>query len=185
MTIKMDFRQFLAENAHDYSSTQINLPLRLADEIQAWGLKHIPEPVVYKEDGHGRGVETHVTVLYGLHSSTPDEIIRLLKNEKPFQLELGEISMFKGHKYDVVKIEVESDKLHELHEKIRDNTKNTQTFPDYHPHVTISYVKKDKYKVRDKNHFVGKKFTAQEILFSSKLERKTKIPLKQLASLAS
>lgn len=179
------YREFvediIQEQSHRFSSTQINLPKKNANEILAWGAKFVADEDVYERDGeYGREDEIHVTVLYGLHANSPDELIELLKDEKPIKYTLKEISLFESDFFEVLKFTVESSDLKRIHQKIRDNCKSTSTFPEYHPHCTIAYLKKGTgKKYCGKNPFLGTALIADEILFSNRERKKTKIVLKE------
>lgn len=99
-----------------------------SDEIEDYGLEKTP----------------HSTILYGLHEY--DGIIVDIKNSIP-KLEYfddvfrGNISIFESEKYDIVKFEIESNKLKDLNLKLKETFKNIDNF-DYKPHMTIAFVKK-------------------------------------------
>jgi 2'-5' RNA ligase len=177
----LNFKQFLLEKhgvSHDFSSTQINLPLNLASKIIKWGKKNIKPEDLFDPQNHGRENEIHVTVLYGINEESSDQIKSLLENQKPFKLKLGQVSLFKNNdKFDVIKLEVNSPDLIKLNKLLRDNLKVTETHP-YSPHVTIAYVKKNSCDVLNKNTlFKNKAWDADKIIFSSKNGTKTQIKL--------
>lgn len=182
-TIKPKSTEVMAKSAkegqtYDYSSTQVDLPEDLAEKIMALG-KEIPDDELYVEDdgGCGREDEIHVTLLYGLKDKDPDEVKRMLKGVKPFDVQLGTTTAFMDDKkYDVLKIDVDSPELQKLHYILELGLPNENSYPTYQPHVTIAYLKKGNAKkyIGD-DSFRGKKFKAQEIAFSSK--NGEKIPL--------
>ena len=97
------------------------------DETKDYGLEH----------------ETHVTLLYGIHldETKPEKIKKFIETFNSIDVSINEISCFENENYDVVKYDVPVTKeLKEYHDAILANYPNTQTFPDYHPHMTISYV---------------------------------------------
>lgn len=97
------------------------------DEFKDYGLEHTP----------------HVTVLFGIHldETTPEDVEKVLKLFKPIQAYVDTIGIFENDVYDVVKYDVPvTPKLKEYHEAVMAAFPNTQTFPDYHPHMTIAYV---------------------------------------------
>lgn len=166
----------------DYSSVQVNLPSEIAKRIKKWGKDNIPDGDVYEADGHGRETEIHVTVKYGLHTDDVNEVKKLLSGYKQFYIELGEISRF-AHpesEYDVAKIEIISKDLHDLHEILGD-LENSDQWPKYKPHSTISYLKKGKSKeVSGNKEFSGTKILITELVFSNTIGEKKTIPLKEL-----
>lgn len=164
-----------------YSSTQVNLPPTLQSKIIRWGEEYISDSDLFVDPNDisfGREDETHVTVLYGLHSDRPDDVRKLLTGVDSFEIELGKISLFTWNdKFDVVKIEAFSDELHRLN-KLLSRLPNTQMFSIYKPHVTIAYVKKGHCdKLINNMNFVGKTWMPESIVFSTKQGVKTTIPL--------
>lgn len=171
-----------SQGPHKFSSTQINLPPGLADQIIRWGEENIPDEDLAEDPddpSFGREDEIHVTVLYGIHDDKPGPASTICKKHKPFEVELGAVSLFKtNEKYDVVKIGVESQPLRKLNKSLLDGLDATQTFPTYRPHVTVAYVKKGRGDALDGDKtFQGTKFSADSVLFSSRTREKTPMPL--------
>jgi 2'-5' RNA ligase len=122
----------------------------------------IPEEELYvEEEGHGRELEPHATILYGLHSNNPDEIYEALQIGDDIQATLGNLSFFENDKYNVLKIDVQSDQLKELNKKLTDSMDYTNDYPDYHAHMTIAYLNKeaDMSKYTDNKLFEGVEVT--------------------------
>src|SRR5262245_48786792 len=128
---------------YDYSSTQIYLPDDLSAEIVDWGYKHVPPTDLYvdaTDPSFGRENEIHITVLYGILSDDPGLIQILLTGVSPIPCTLGRISTFDSNpKFDVLKIDVKSPELYDLHKKLQ-SLPNNDTYPVYQPHVTIAYL---------------------------------------------
>lgn len=169
-----------APETHDYSSTQANLPKDIADKIREFGAK-VPNEHLAKD---GRETEPHVTLLWGIHSADPKESAEALKSHKPISAVLRHTSLFpaseKHPEHDVLKIEVHSPDLHTARGKLAKAVKNTQTFPSYHPHVTVAYLapgQGKKYSGRMIPGVSGKKVNFDHVEFSSKDGNKTKMPL--------
>jgi 2'-5' RNA ligase len=167
---------------YDYSSVQINIPAVIAHQVLRWSEKHVFDEDLYNppnDKTHGREEDLHVTILYGIHSSLPNTTISLLKECKPFHVKLGKISMFTTNElYDVLKIEVISDKLRSLNKLLKEKLENTQLYDTYRPHVTIAYLKKNKIaKIEDVDVFTGEEWPVKTIIFSSKSGEKTPIRL--------
>jgi 2'-5' RNA ligase len=80
--------------------------------------------------------------------------------------------------YDVVKIDVESQALRDLNAAISQAFEVTDTYPEYHPHVTIAYVKKGMGRAHiGEDDFAGLDVPIDRLIFSSKMGRQTIIPL--------
>ncbi|HUT79860.1 MAG TPA: 2'-5' RNA ligase family protein [Candidatus Bathyarchaeia archaeon] len=120
-------------------------------KIPDWNDKHAagidPKDVYIKPYDESYGIEDnpHVTVIYGIHEDEIDpEIIHdVIQNEmKPVTVTIDNISMFPGEEYEVVKYDVPvTDQLKKYRERFEKNFPNTQKFPEYHPHMTLAYVK--------------------------------------------
>ena len=99
---------------------------------------------IYTEDGDGSfGLETepHTTLLYGLHDNVSLDDVKGVMNNHTFNTcRIHNPSLFENQKYDVLKFDVNGPNLH----KVNDDLKKfpfTSDFPDYHPHLTIAYLK--------------------------------------------
>jgi 2'-5' RNA ligase len=161
----------MPQKKYEFSSTQINLPSSLAREIMAWGSRHIPDDIVFRDPenpGFGREHEMHVTVLYGLHTETPGVVKTAVSTFPSFDVELAATSLFTSNEsFDVVKLGVRSPELHRLNKIVASNCAHTNKFPTFQPHVTIAYIKKGKgWKLSGDKTFDGKLFHAEEIMFS-------------------
>lgn len=159
-------------SGYDYSSTQINLPEDIAKEIIDWGKEQIPDDNIYTEPdkNYGREDEIHCTIKYGLHTTDANEVKSKVKDFGSFRITLGEISRFTPHDkpYDVVKVAVESQRLHDLN-KILSELPNSDEHPIYTPHITIAYIKSGTHRdLSGKQPFVKLNINVKEIVFSPK-----------------
>ncbi len=122
-------------------------------EVDNWVeiLSNIKDKDVYEVEGenYGKQKDPHVTVLYGLHADVKDDkvidIIDRFKDKK-FIIESDGIDTFENEDFDVVKFSIKSNKTLEDFNKELSKLPNTNDFPDYIPHITISYVNKGKSK---------------------------------------
>lgn len=179
------FKRFLInenkKNTYDYSSTQINLPDFLARDVIRWGRREIAEQDILhdpNDDKFGRELEPHVTLLYGIHTEKPILVRKLLKEQRPFEIELGKVSVFENDIFDVVKIEIKSPDLVKLNRLLSDSLYTTQLYPNYHPHITIAYVHPGIARKYDNDkYFQGKTFLAKDVIFSGWSGEKTTIRL--------
>lgn len=105
---------------------------------------------IYEGDG-GFGIENepHVTVLFGFHDELVDvkELKRYVDSvmgDEALVFKLGKASLFKNPEYDVLKFDIDDTNgiLGKLNAAMRKKYKYTNTYPDYHPHATIAYIKK-------------------------------------------
>lgn len=174
--------QLKAAAVHEFSSTQVDLPAAEKKVILAFGKEFISDDDL--ADGlewEPREDKPHITVKFGLHAETADDLKELLAEVAPFEVTLRKTSIFAGNdknNYDVVKIDVESDALHAINKLISDNLENTDTHPKYVPHLTLAYVKKGKGKdYAGDATFDGQVIAFDSITFSGKDRKKTVIKL--------
>lgn len=138
--------QSLLEAEYGYATTDIKLPAEVADFLLSWNQLNIPEDALHVDEdgGKGREREPHVTVKYGLIAqAVPEELRDIAQATAPFSIMIGVVSLFANNpKYDVVKLDVESPALRRLNKQVSDAVPHEDTYPDYHPHLTLAYVEK-------------------------------------------
>ena len=148
--IKSLFRKKINEGKHtdkfEYGCVMVYLDVNKKD----WNTL---ESMIDKEDlylgkggdrGYGFENEPHVTVLYGLHEDIPlKDVEKVLNKMKRPKLNMQKVSSFNNPEFGVLKFDVESDDLHKENAKLT-KFPHTTSYPDYHPHCTISYIKPDK-----------------------------------------
>ena len=127
-------------SAHRFSNAMVLLPVPIAERMRALAAM-VPDADLGDD---GREDEPHVTARYGLHTDDPLEVVPHLVGCGPIELHLGKVSVFAGKDvgkpYDVLKIDVDSPDLHRLHGMLGE-LEHTDTWPEYHPHATIAYVR--------------------------------------------
>jgi len=95
---------------------------------------------------YGFETEPHCTILYGIHTDVnDDQIIEMFSNMKKseFDIQIDGVDCFYNKEYDVLKLNVKSNKLNELNDLAK-SLPHTSTYPDYKPHITLSYLIKGK-----------------------------------------
>jgi 2'-5' RNA ligase len=143
---------------NEYGCLMAVVNWKFADKITTLGNKLIKTKNLFEDpndDSYGRDDEPHVTLLFGFTSNMPEDAILHIANKiSQFYINLKSISIFENDKYDVVKFDVEkSDILIKLN-KICKLYPHVSKYPEYHPHLTIAYVKKGTFK--NKNIYVNK-----------------------------
>jgi hypothetical protein len=102
---------------------------------------------VYSEDGFGLETEPHTTLLFGLHDEvTTEQVAEILSGFSFGACTVRNPSLFENPLYDVLKFDVEGASLHDANAKLRTYPYTTD-YPDYHPHLTVGYLKKGLGKV--------------------------------------
>lgn len=118
--------------------------------IKNWKEYHtsgIDEKDVYikpYDKSYGLEETPHITIVYGIHEEEvdPQRMADLIEyHMKPITLVIDEIGVFEGDEYDVVKYNIPITGQLRKYRDLFLQIPNTQSFPDYHPHMTIAYVK--------------------------------------------
>ena len=99
---------------------------------------------VYIQEGDrtfGLEDEPHCTLLYGLHEGvTTEDVKKVLDNYTYTPLKAHNASLFENPDYDVLKFDIKGENLHETNADLQQHP-FTSNFPDYHPHMTVAYLK--------------------------------------------
>lgn len=112
----------------------------------------IPYEELYEEeDNDDYGIEDmcHVTLVPCLDKHmNVEELKKELMELGKYSVLISNISKFENDDYDVLKCDVGSQNLLKTNDKIRSKFPTFSEYKDYHPHMTIAYMKKgmaDKY----------------------------------------
>ena len=142
------------------------------------------EDIRYDEadDSFGLEDEPHTTLLYGLHEEvTLEDVKKVLEQFTFYTVKVHNPSLFENEGFDVLKFEVVGDSLHEVNAKLKEFP-HTSRFPEYHPHLTIGYLKPGKgkkYVEMIKEQFDSEFWLApQHATFSHPNGTKTKISIR-------
>jgi 2'-5' RNA ligase len=167
-----------------YASTQIQLKGPLADRMISFA-NSISDSDLGED---GREDDPHVTVRYGLHADSPDDVRDAIAGFGRVKIRVGKISAFYGSEtgkpYDVIFAEIDSPDIHRLHNRLGD-LPHTDTWPEYHPHATIAYVKAglaDRY-ISQFGKIDGE-FVADQITFSTAKREQTTLSLAGVSTFA-
>ena len=149
------------DHKHEYGCLMVFLDVNKESWKELQNM--IDEDDLYTEEGdtsYGREDEPHVTILYGLHDDIEDEDIEEDINDiKEPKIAFKSISSFDNPKYDVLKFDATGEILHDINKKLT-TYPHTNNFPDYHPHMTIGYLKPGKGEVYAKQ-FQGLSFSVR------------------------
>ena len=131
----------LITEAYDYSCVMLNIVgnakrqmIEVAEEIDDFDLA--------KGENLGRELDPHITILYGIHTSNFRQMEKVLKqyNKPTVDFVIKGMSLFKNPGHDVLKYDIESEDLILLNRLFR-QLEHTNSFPEYHPHATIAYMR--------------------------------------------
>lgn len=142
------------------------------------GNRLVKDSQLYTEpnEDYGRESEPHVTIKYGFSPDLTDgEVKKMLTGVKKFTVTASGISTFSPEKFDVVKFDVVPNGQLLSLRKLADKFPNKDSHPNFHPHMTIAYVKKGTFpnKVDGKNLT----FTIDRMVYSTKENVKTEYKL--------
>jgi 2'-5' RNA ligase/predicted GNAT family acetyltransferase len=96
------------------------------------------------DESYGLEENPHVTILYGIHEEEVDSqrMADMIEHYmKPLTVTIKEIDVFSNKEYDIVKYNVPLSGQLIGYRDLFIQIPNTQTFPEFHPHMTIAYVK--------------------------------------------
>ena len=162
----------------------IRLPEALADKVRALAAS-IPDERIHDDaDGEmGREDSPHVTVKYGLHTDDTEEVREKMTTRWPIKARLGKASIFDAPDYIVLKFEITGTALRALNSFVCKEFECTDTHPEYNPHATIAYLKKDKdnpdfWKGFAADELAGEEFEVDKVEWSPAGPEKVMIPLK-------
>jgi len=158
---------------YKYSCAMLNLSDNVSPILQYWCKKYIPSENLYVNED--QGIEgyvnlSHVTIKYGLHDTNPQKLIAIAKGYGPIEVKFGPVEKFDTNpEFDVIKVNIDSDKLRYLNNAITKDMEHSDQFNTYKPHATLAYVKKGSCDQLVGNDFFESLFdTIAEIYFASK-----------------
>lgn len=134
----------------EYGAVMALIPHPVAQEIVEWGVRNIPDEDVYDNPDKprlGRELESHITIKYGLMTEDAKSVRQFFNSSKPFKAKLGKVKHFQPPEmdFDVVTVEIISEDLDRINAEITEKFECAEGLPSdiYHPHITVSYVKRD------------------------------------------
>jgi len=140
------FEEFMNENVnekkatYDYGCAMLYFDFPEMTELH----KKIEKDDVFvdpKDSTFGLETETHCTLLYGLHAEVALDTIKKIVNGFNFgECSIKAPSLFENEKFDVLKYDVEGPGLHDCNTELS-KLPHTTDYPDYHPHMTVAYLK--------------------------------------------
>ncbi len=171
---------------HDSSIVMFEIPYPLYSRIIDFGRWAVPDMELYTDYANnipGREYDQHITIKYGLETNNPLDVLDVIEQRRitPFEIELRQVYLFEKDLYDVVMIEVAETGLTMLHQAFMTDLPNEETYPEYHPHITLAYVTKGMGQAHiGAADFDGFKIYVDRVTFGSKDRHKTIIPLYQV-----
>lgn len=172
MLIVYGFKNFFEKSniTYDYSCVMYEMPRVIADLVLDWSTANIKEEDLYLNHKEGRVKNTHITILYGLHTNNLEEIQNITDKFEPVKIELGVIKKFQNKNFDVINIEVKGQQLFKMNKSLK-KLKYTCEHPNYIPHCTIAYVKKNSCDhLLGRKYFFGKKLLLKKLVFTSPIK---------------
>jgi 2'-5' RNA ligase len=135
------WNQFIKENnQYDFGCVMLDVPIKNWEKIT----NTIDKNDIYNSEGYGLERKPHLTILYGLSEDiTLEDVKSKLDKFGPIEVKIDNIGFFDtNEEFDVVKFDViKTDQLEEMFQSLS-TLPNKNEFPNYKPHITISYLKK-------------------------------------------
>lgn len=119
-----------------------------AKKIVEIGKKLVDDSLIYEVPGedYGRESEPHVTIKYGFSKDlTDEEVKKIIGKTKAFSVTANGLSTFDGKEFQVVKFDIQPDGILLSMRKLCDEFPNEDEHPNFHPHLTLAYVKKNSF----------------------------------------
>ena len=115
----------------------------------------IPKDIIYNEEGFGIEDKYHITSFYGLKENIEKDLSEFVANIPSIDIKIKDISYFDNSEdYSVAKYDIESKALQDIFKFIKDYD-NDWEYPDYNPHMTISYIL-PKSRIENNDDLIGK-----------------------------
>lgn len=112
--------------------------------------------------------DTHITIRYGFTGEVnPEQIEQLVQQHSPNVVEVKELSLFQND-VDVLKFDIDSPALQSFYAHLG-IIPNVVTHPDYHPHLTVAYLKQGTgYKyLHLGDRLIGRKIESRSLVYST------------------
>ena len=145
----LNFKEFLNEKKENqtYSYGCAMLYFQFPEMVDLHSKIEVSD--IYDNEKGEFGLERapHCTLLYGLHSDeiAPEKVLGICKSVDYGISKLHNISLFESKDYDVLKFDVDNGATF-LANKMLSILPYTSSYPDYHPHMTVAYLKSGKGK---------------------------------------
>jgi len=175
----MNLLQEISSQTYNYGCVMLYFSFPEMEQIH----KFIKPQDIYTEDedkSFGLEDEPRLPLLYGLHEEvTLEQVKEKLKGITYPTCKAQNPSLFENEKYDVLKFDIEGKGLHSINSKLKEFP-YTSDYPDYHPHMTIGYLKSGegkKYTTVMQKHSKNILLSPQYIVYSQSNGTKTKIKI--------
>ena len=149
-------------NNQNYGCLMLSVDPKLSKNIIKFGKTMVPEKHLYinpSEDINGYDLTPHITLKYGFTTDLTDEHVNMViegmnnmnnmvenTNKKKLLLGICGVSCFECKDYDVVKFDVKKDPILIELNHLCNQFPHIDTQKNYHPHITIAYIKKGMFK---------------------------------------
>ena len=137
--IKKYIKLLTEGNGYDYNCAMLFFSFPEINEIH--DLIDSNDLFTKPDEDYGLEKEPNVTLLYGLHDNvTVKDVESILDNYTFSTCKAHNPSLFSNDEYDVLKFDIVGDNLSEINKELT-KFPHTTDYPDYHPHMTIAYLK--------------------------------------------
>lgn len=134
------YEKFLESFKYEYGCIMMQFDVPNWKEL----LSSVSVEDLYTEGGYGLETEPHVTLLFGIYDSVSTEDVRkaLEYSYQPY-VTFKQLSVFNTpmSNFDVLKLEADSEYLHNINNRLQELLPHMSTHPVYNPHMTVAYLK--------------------------------------------
>jgi len=135
------------QNVHEFGCVMLLPADGVAGSVLAVGQKLVNDDELYSDPDNsdsGRDETPHTTSLWGIRDKHAGERVRKVMSEfMPREFRLMGVSFFDDNEeFDVVKFDCEGSDLYDFHDALKKEFPDAKETFDFHPHMTIAYVRK-------------------------------------------
>jgi hypothetical protein len=137
----------VAVRNHKFGCVMLLPEGEISETVLELSRKLVHDDEVYKDpedDSFGRVEIPHTTALWGIKQErVGDRIRKVIAKVSPREFRLMNVTFFDDNEdYDVVKFDLAGEDLFAFHDALVEEFPDHEETFDFHPHMTISYVKK-------------------------------------------
>lgn len=127
-----------------------------------------------EKEEYGIVDDAHITICYGFNDEVVfEDVVKYVSPLENYKTKITGVSFFENDEYDVMKCDVVCPEAKKTNKKIVNNFTIHTDYPDFHPHITIAYLKKGASKKYRNNISQVDEIFPTNFAFSKAKERRT------------
>jgi 2'-5' RNA ligase len=146
-TLVIKLKKLIVETKYDFGCVMAQIPPNVSPLLIKFGQELITDDLLFfdptGQEDFGREKEPHITIKFGLTQRySQQQMSEFLKGAKPFSIMIQSLGIFETPRFDVVKFNVQGDEELLRLRGVFNALPNEDAHKEYHPHITVAYVKK-------------------------------------------